>query len=262
MVELRSNKFAKCVKRWEILENCRVKMGGLVGQKLPGREAGGETVARVAVQRQVFLSGHLGHLPGYGPGGKVLEVLEYTCGRRRTSPPHQRRVKLVLFWPGLPGCHFRNYLLSLSLCLFFALRKLVLFDIFLSCLPRRRPGEVRAKQGRRYWCCRHPDLIRKCPDFPRKSPDFAVFPPFSPEIPPIFLKRTFVYAGYRLKKADCGGQDLLAGFSRGFFLLEVCLRLGSFFWLSGDERFHKSLSDKGITTFLILKNWVRLTFFG
>ncbi len=38
VVELRSNKFAKCVKRWEILENCSVKMGGLVGQELAGRE--------------------------------------------------------------------------------------------------------------------------------------------------------------------------------------------------------------------------------
>ncbi len=36
--ELRSNKFAKCVKRWEIYEDVDVKMGGLVGQKLAGRE--------------------------------------------------------------------------------------------------------------------------------------------------------------------------------------------------------------------------------
>ncbi len=35
-VELRSNKCAKCVKRWEILENCSVKMGGLEGQELAG----------------------------------------------------------------------------------------------------------------------------------------------------------------------------------------------------------------------------------
>ncbi len=39
VVELRSNKFAKCVKRWKIYEDVDVKMGGLVGQKLAGREA-------------------------------------------------------------------------------------------------------------------------------------------------------------------------------------------------------------------------------
>ncbi len=38
--------------------------------------------------------------------------------------------------------------------------------------------------------------------FPPISP---VFPPFSPEIPLISTKRTFVYAGYGLKKAVCDG---------------------------------------------------------
>jgi len=34
------------------------------------------------------LSGPPGHLPGYGPLGKVLEVLQYTCGRARTQALH------------------------------------------------------------------------------------------------------------------------------------------------------------------------------
>ncbi len=38
--ELRSNKCAKCVKRLKVYEDVGVKMGGLEGQKLAGREAG------------------------------------------------------------------------------------------------------------------------------------------------------------------------------------------------------------------------------
>ncbi len=39
VAELRWNKFAKCVKRLKVYEDVDVKRGGLVGQKLVGREA-------------------------------------------------------------------------------------------------------------------------------------------------------------------------------------------------------------------------------
>ena len=43
--------------------------------------------------------------------------------------------------------------------------------------------------------------------------------------------------------------------------LEVRLRLGSFFRLSGGERFYNSLLKLGLRSFLPFGNWVCLTFF-
>ncbi len=40
VVKRRSNKFAKCVKRLKVYDDVDVKMGGLGGRKLAGREAG------------------------------------------------------------------------------------------------------------------------------------------------------------------------------------------------------------------------------
>ena len=55
--------------------------------------------------------------------------------------------RLVSFWPGLAGCSFSQLFVKPEFMFIFALRKLVSFSIFLSCLPRRRPGEVGSLQG-------------------------------------------------------------------------------------------------------------------
>ena len=139
----------------------------------------------------------------------------------------------------------------------FALRKLVLFDIFLSCLPRRRPGEVRARQGRRYWRCRHPDLIRKCPDFPRKSPDSPRFSPVFPRNPPDFPREDLRLCGLPSQKSGLRwprpAGRLFALPSLYILRLEVCLRLGSFFRLSRCERFRNSLLRLSLCSFFALR---------
>ncbi len=48
--------------------------------------AGGETVARVAIQRQVFLSGPLEHLPSCGPGGRSSKYYSTPAAGRGRKP--------------------------------------------------------------------------------------------------------------------------------------------------------------------------------
>jgi hypothetical protein len=59
---------------------------------------------------------------------------------------------------------------------------------------------------------------------------FAPFSPFFPEIPPIFAERTFVYAGYRLKKAVCD-SSFVDRVSR-LVVCESWVVVGGFIWFS------------------------------